>query len=1136
MKKILSVVLALCLALGCAPGLAEALTEKAASAPKAGDVVYGFEAKETRPYDLVGAEVTLFEHQKTGAQLLYVANNDTNRVFQISFRTRPIDETGLPHVFEHSTLNGCDKYPSGSLFMNLMYQTYNTHMNAYTTDAMTYYPVASLSEAQLLKYADFYTDSCLHPSIMKDESIYRTEAWRYHMADMEDELTYEGTVYTEMLGASTITSVASSNAYKDIYPGSVMGYEYGGNPDYIPDMTWESLKDYHDKFYHPSNALVILYGQFDDYTAFLRLLDEAFAGYEKTDFHFVDSNYTPITGPVVNKVPFPVAADASTENQAQIYYYILLPGMKDNIEARRQIDIMGDLMSAASSPLIQNLKKALPTGTFGAGRELAGPEDSYVFVASNVNENDAELFKATVDSTLRSLAETGFSQEMVDTVMASLSLSKKLAPESGEPVNNVTQSLAYYYSCSGNPFEAIEATDALDSMDDWNSDGTFQRVITDWLLDKDLYSLTTTYPVAGLKEEKDAALKEKMAGIKAAMSDEEKQAIIDATNAQIQPDDASALVAQLQAVDVETLPEEYRQYEYTDETGEDGVRRIDVTAAVDDIGTTEIYLDAQTLPQEDIHYMRLYTHLLGELDTDAHTAEELAVLMNRYLYNSVFGVSVNGKKNDYHPYLVFEWTAASEDLKAGYDLVEEIAFHTQFTDAAKLLEKVQARKTAKRTELNRNPYQVSLYRAFAVDQEMWRYYVYLNQLDYYAFLENVEAQLQENPEEVMTKLQSVQRFFENRRGAVTLFAGDANSIQVNRPLADQFLAKLNDEEREPVTYDLPVPAKREAVIMDTNIQFNCVIASEEAMGMDAYDAGLQVVNTLVTDDYLTPELRDKRGVYTPWNGTMEDAGMYLITYRDPKIKETFDVYATVPGYIANLDVTQDVLNGYILNNYSTLAKGEGELAGAVAAAENLVAGKPLDRTLTLMKQLKAVTPETVKAAAAYYQAAWDNGVHSTAGSAAMINENADLYDVILNPFGAVDTSAQEFADAAEGSEYYEAVRFVFENGLMLPAGDTEFGTEAPATASDLYAALYVLVGGPLNPEEAFAFMAQNGLVPEGLEADTQMNNAEGAGLFGTLTTALGAPFTPEVAEDAVEAPLTRGGLAQMIQSFVSLLQ
>ena len=228
MKRFLSLLLTLSLLLSLA-AFAFAEDESAPALPSVGETVEGFTVKEVRDFPLLGAELILFEHDRTGAELMYIANNDTNRVFDLTFFTRAIDNTGLPHVFEHATLNGSEKYPSSALFFNLMYQTYNTYMNALTAPLLTTYPVASLSEEQLLKYADFYTDSCLHPMILEKESIYREEAWRYRLASPDEPLTIEGTVYSEMLAAANLESKAYTNLLRAAFPGSTIGNVSGGD-------------------------------------------------------------------------------------------------------------------------------------------------------------------------------------------------------------------------------------------------------------------------------------------------------------------------------------------------------------------------------------------------------------------------------------------------------------------------------------------------------------------------------------------------------------------------------------------------------------------------------------------------------------------------------------------------------------------------------------------------------------------------------------------------------------------------------------------------------------------------------------------------------------------------------------------
>ena len=1100
MKRVLAVLLVLAMVCGVVP-FAFAENETAAL-PAVGETVEGFTAKETRDFPLMGAEIVLFEHDKTGAQLMYIANSDTNRVFDLTFFTRAIDNTGLPHVFEHATLNGSEKYPSSALFFNLSYQTYNTYMNALTSSLYTTYPVASLSEEQLLRYADFYTDSCLHPNIMEKESIYREEAWRYRLADMDDELTIEGTVYSEMLAATNIDSMAYLNAIRTAFPGSIAGNESGGDPADIPNMTWEALKAYHDTFYHPSNCMAYLYGEFADYTAFLRLLDEAFTPYERREFTFEDALYTPITEPVEASYAFPVEAGSGTDNSATIYYYFVCPGLKDDAQEEVLLNTMTDLLSADASPMMQNLKKALPSGTFASFIDPDTPEDAIVFYADNINAEDAPVFKETVDKTLAELAETGFAQDLVDGILATLSLDIKLSREdSNAGVNLIAAGpLVSYYASTGDPFNYLEYVSGMESMDEWNQQGLYKEAIAKWLLGSSTTALAATYPQPGLREELDAAERARLAEVKAAMTEEELQAIIDTTNAEKEDNDASAYVAQLQAVTVASLPEEMREYTVSDTTGEDGVRHLNAVAEVDDVGQTLLLLDAAGLPQEDIHWFALYTALIGQMDTSVHTREELASLITRWLYNGQIRLSLintYGTK-EFRPYLRAGWIAEDEDLAAGYDLVYELLYDTQFTDTETLLGLIQQTKATLKSNITAAPYSPMLYRALGAYMPLYAYYGNFNFLNFYAFLEEAEQLMETNPEAVTAKLEEIQQFFHNRADAIAAYAGSETGIETNAALADGFFAKLDDIPREPVKYEFEKPADSEAMIADSAVQYNAVVGDYETLGLEEYTADLDAVAALVSDVYLMPMLREQYGVYSPLHSFVDDAGVYFVTYRDPNIAETFRVYEELPDFLSGLEIDQEELDGYILSSYSAYATPEGELAGALTAVTSRLTGEPEDLKLQHMRELKALTPEALHAYAEAYEKLMESGLRFTAGGAAAIGANAELYDAVLNPFGTVDTSGE------------------------------------PATLGDLACELFPLfTGETAEAEDAVAFFVENEILDPESTADEAISGAYVEEFLAFLSEAIGLPY--EADQNATDEPLTKGELSIQLNNWLSML-
>jgi presequence protease len=1104
-KKQIALLLVLLLTVLILPGAA---AEETAALPSVGDQVEGFTVTSVSRFELLGADVVMFEHDKTGAQVMYIANEDTNRTFEITFRTPAENETGVPHVFEHSTLDGSEKYPSKELFFNLSYQTYNTYMNAGTYSIMTTYPVASLSEEQLLKYADYYTDSCFHPLIYTDSSIFDEECWRYALSDADGELTIEGTVYSEMRGAYSLDSASSFNFLKTLFPGSTIGNCFGGNPKYIPEMTNEDLIAYHQEYYHPSNSLTCLYGSFEDYSAFLELLDGYFSDYEEETITIEDAGYTPLTSSVEETYAYGVEAGSDTENGSTIYYGMIIEGAAD--EEIDQLDLLTVLLSDDSSVLVQNMKEALPTADVSCYMEIAGPESAMVFYSSGLNAEDAELFRKTVDKSLAEVAENGFDSEAVDAIIAALRLDVLLTGESSSIGTDTIPNIAYYWAATGDAFGYMHYIDTLDLFDDYTADGSFCTVISKFLLENSRSALTVTEPVAGLKETEDAELAEKLAAVKAEMTDEEISALLeksaaeDAEDEESESADTEALVKQLQAVTVASLPEEVRIYDITDST-ENGIRYIEAEADADGVGQALLLLDASGLEQNQLHYFKLYTDLLGELDTTAHTRAQLSSQITRYLYDANIRVSAVDDETErgYTPYLRVSFIAMDEDMDEAYSLIHELLFDTKLNDAQSVLDNVSSIKTSLRKSIVNDCYSVQAIRAFASCSNAYAYYNYVNFLDYYAFLCDLENQLAEDPDTVLANLQAVQNALNNSANAIVGFGGSKESAAVHRSAANNFLSSLGNSEIEAQSYSFPEISRREALVVGGSVQYNLIFASYEDLGLEEYSGAMDAVTALVSDTYLYPLLRDQYGAYGVLHYA-SDSGMYIISYRDPNVAETFDVYASLPELVAELqDIGQETLDGYILSSYSSYALSQGELTGALNAILNTLSGIDQTETLDIMRELKSVTPETIAKYAAVYQALIDNGMISTSGSAAVIEQNADLYDAILDPFANEQSASAALTDVAEGDWCYDAITFMMENDLMAPLSADAFGADSAATMQDLISAMYSIIGGDGNFDDGLATLSAYGIVPANLNAEDVLTIEELACYGNNYCYALG---------------------------------
>lgn len=253
-KKMLALMLMLLAALSALTAAAEG------SLPDVGEIISGFKVTQLYALDALGGTVVHMEHEKTGAQLIYLANEDVNRTFSIGFRTKYDNDKGVPHVFEHACLSGSEKYPTVAVFRDDESDLQHVHERN-NGDGLHDLSGKQPVGRQLYVYADYVLSGVLHPLVVSDERSMMREAYRYELTDRDAQITLSGTVYSEMLGALSMNQRHLYELYKLMYPGSYTSTNTGGDPDVIPTMTQADLQAFHSTYYQPSNALIVLTGR-----------------------------------------------------------------------------------------------------------------------------------------------------------------------------------------------------------------------------------------------------------------------------------------------------------------------------------------------------------------------------------------------------------------------------------------------------------------------------------------------------------------------------------------------------------------------------------------------------------------------------------------------------------------------------------------------------------------------------------------------------------------------------------------------------------------------------------------------------------------------------------------------------------
>ena len=534
----------------------------------------GYSLVEKRDLPDIRSVGYLYKHDKTGAEVLYLENEDDNKAFNIAFRTPPYNDNGIAHIIEHSVLNGSKKYPSKEPFVELLKGSLNTFLNAMTYSDKTVYPVSSRNQKDFNNLMSVYLDAVFYPNFKQDPQILMQEGWHYHLENADDELIYKGVVYNEMRGAF---SQADSELYRlfepTLFPDTVYKHISGGMPAAIPSLTQEEFVAFHDKYYHPSNARVTLYGNLDLETAFAQLT-EYFDAFEAKEYEFESVEQTPFSERRELEAKFSISKDEPTENKS-LLAYIWAAGKGTNSEELIALGVLDELLLGSNTAPIKKalLKSGLGSDVSG-GFGAATYSPIFEIVLKDTNPEAKDQFVSIIENELKRLVAEGIPQKAIQAALNKAAFRyKELTALEGATPKGILYSLNSLTSWlyGGDVFATFEYQRVLDKMQEEMANGYFERLIQTTLLDNTHAAVITLAPEPGLGDRKDEALKEELAAYKASLSDEEVAAIVEQTQQllerQTTPDKEEDL-AKLPKLSIEDIDREVKPLPLTVEASE----------------------------------------------------------------------------------------------------------------------------------------------------------------------------------------------------------------------------------------------------------------------------------------------------------------------------------------------------------------------------------------------------------------------------------------------------------------------------------------------------------------------------------------------------------------------------------------
>ncbi len=992
--------------------------------PEVGTEINGFVVTDVYEMESMDATAVTFEHEKTGAALIWFANDSTYRSYRITFRTPVYNDTGLAHVFEHASLGGSEKYPGSNLLFEIMNKTGSLYLNALTFQAVTQYPMASTSEEQLKVYVDYYMNGVFNPLVVNDKHAMMREAYRYQLEDADSEITLGGIVYSEMLGALNIESWAGTNLTRMFYDGSYGAIISGGDPEYIPDMTLEDIQNFHETYYHPSNSLSVLTG--DIYLPdFLAQIDgDFFSKYEKRGIEIVDDKYTePEEGFVSKTFEYPVENGASAENAGVIIYSFKVPG--STMDDTAMGNYLCSYLSNSASPFGRLMEERMPTAVYYVTSHDFLPSDVISFVAINVNAEDADTFKGIVDEAIADLLKNGADEEILKSFIVSNQFSTLLSQDSPDLYFNNGLIVSYYWGEQNGDTEAWKTADHFDAhISEIVTKESVDAKLKEWFSDVKVSRMAITMPVPGLKEEKDAALKQKLADKKAAMSEDEINELIaetkefnewQAANSEITMDPS------MNVLTVDTLPEEYPSAEVT-ETTLDGARLI--TGELDsDLVYVNVITDASNVPYEMLTAYSFMSNELGALGTEKYEKADLPAAMASVAYSMSMGAdTLEYDDGTYDPVFSVKWYALGETLEGSFDMASEILFNTKFSNHEDL--RNDAAMNASSYPIMAENYGIMFAQELASSlyYPNTRYTKLLSDENYLNYLNQVSQMSDEELSVVESDMENIRSMVLNKRDPIIVILGNSENVAKATELAAKFLNQYGSAEAESVNYDEKIPATdpHTAIATTDSVVYNIASAKLSDAGFER-SGKLLVMNSLISDKILLPELRFNRSAYGAYAASLGKDAVFMYTYRDPNLRTTFDVYATVGGTLRGYaeTLTAEDIEGYIISKYGDLTSPLGPISQMQEAVSDQILGfDTAAYTIQQIKDIKDFKVEDIAYYAPLYEAMTTaDAPRITVGAKSMVEEASDLYSTIIYDYmgtGTSSSSSIEIMDILKG--------------------------------------------------------------------------------------------------------------------------
>lgn len=969
--------------------------------------------RDLKTYDLIKEEELkgiqskgyLMRHKKSGARVLLIENDDENKVFSIGFRTPPSDSTGVPHIMEHSVLCGSKNFPAKDPFVELVKGSLNTFLNAMTYPDKTVYPVASCNDKDFQNLMHVYMDAVLYPNIYEHEETFRQEGWSYKLDSADDKLSYNGVVYNEMKGAfSSPEGVLDRVVLNTLFPDTSYANESGGDPEVIPELTYEQFLDFHRTYYHPSNSYIYLYGDMDMEEKLCWLDREYLCHYEKkvvdSEIHLQEA----FSEMKELEMPYSIASDESEDENTYLSYNKVIGTSLDR-ELYLAFEILDyALLSAPGAPLKTALTDA------GIGQDIMGSYDNGIYqpifsvIAKNADADQKDKFIEVIENVLTDIVKNGMDQKALEAGINYHEFRYREADFGNYPKGLMygLQIMDSWLYDDDKPFIHIEALDTFAFLKKQVGTRYYENLIQKYLLDNTHGAIVIVKPEKGRTARMDAELDAKLQEYKASLSDEEIREMVSRTKKleeyQSEPESEEAL-ERIPVLNREDISREIDPI-FNEEMNLAGVPVVFHEIETNGIGYVDVMFDLSGVSAEELPYVGILQSVLGIIDTENYGYGELFNEINMHtggigtsleLYNDV----TNIREKVFKATFEIKGKALYPKLEKTFEMMGEILTASKLNDTKRIKEILAMTKSRLSMKFQSSGHTTAALRALSYASPSAKFKDMTNGIDFYQKIVDLSEHFEEEKESITaTLINLTKKLFRPDNMMISYTASKEGMDGLEKMIAN-LSERLYKEVPEETPCIIHCEKKNEGFKTASKVQYVARTGNFIDNGA-AYTGALQILKVILSYDYLWQNIRVKGGAYGCMSNFNRIGEGYFVSYRDPNLKRTIEVYEGIVDYLKNFTVSDRDMTKYIIGTISNIdqpmtpaTKGERSM--------NLYMNKvSADMIREERSQILDATQDDIRALYRVVEAVLKADQLCVVGSEDKIEENKELFKTVTS--------------------------------------------------------------------------------------------------------------------------------------------